>query len=71
MTSANRLAVLACATLVATTAAGCASAKKVVTGGDDKGAITMGTSSGTSVLDPAARTTPVPGWCSTTPSSRC
>ncbi|MFJ9517170.1 ABC transporter substrate-binding protein [Kitasatospora sp. NPDC101801] len=53
MTSANRLAVLACATLVATTAAGCASAKKVVTGGDDKGAITMGTSNVTKVLDPA------------------
>ncbi|KQV22944.1 MULTISPECIES: ABC transporter substrate-binding protein [unclassified Kitasatospora] len=53
MTSANRLAVLACATLVATTAAGCASAKKAVTGGDDKGAITMGTSNVTTVLDPA------------------
>ncbi|MER5866557.1 ABC transporter substrate-binding protein [Kitasatospora sp. NPDC002040] len=53
MTSAHRLAVLACATLVATTAAGCASAKKAVTGSDDKGAITMGSTSGTTVLDPA------------------
>ncbi|GAA3049209.1 ABC transporter substrate-binding protein [Kitasatospora albolonga] len=54
MTSANRLAVLACATLVVTSAAGCASAKKVVSGGgDDKGAITMGTTNVTKVLDPA------------------
>lgn len=53
MTSANRLAVLACAMLVATTAAGCASAKKVVSGDDDKGAITMGTVNITNVLDPA------------------
>ncbi|MFJ8042163.1 ABC transporter substrate-binding protein [Kitasatospora sp. NPDC096147] len=53
MTSAYRLAVLACATLVVTSAAGCASAKKVVSGGDDKGAITMGTTNVTTVLDPA------------------
>ncbi|MER8184176.1 ABC transporter substrate-binding protein [Kitasatospora sp. NPDC094015] len=54
MTSANRrMAVLSCAALVATTAAGCASATKVVTGGDSSGAITMGTTNVTSVLDPA------------------
>ncbi|WP_441247071.1 ABC transporter substrate-binding protein [Kitasatospora sp. McL0602] len=53
MTSANRLAVLSCAALVATTAAGCASATKVVTGGDSGSAITLGTTSVTKVLDPA------------------
>lgn len=53
MTSANRLAVLSCAALVATTAAGCASATKAVTGGDSNGAITMGTTNVTTVLDPA------------------
>ncbi|GAA0688389.1 ABC transporter substrate-binding protein [Kitasatospora atroaurantiaca] len=54
MTSANRLAVLGCAALVATTAAGCASATKAVTGGDSKSsAITMGTVNVTNVLDPA------------------
>ncbi|WP_354643393.1 ABC transporter substrate-binding protein [Kitasatospora camelliae] len=53
MTSPNRLAVLSCAALVASTAAGCASASKVVSGGDSNSAITMGTTSVTSVLDPA------------------
>ncbi|MEU9129984.1 ABC transporter substrate-binding protein [Kitasatospora sp. NPDC048540] len=53
MTTANRLAVLGCAALVASTAAGCASATKVVTGGDSNGAITMGTTNVTTVLDPA------------------
>ncbi|MDH6127094.1 ABC transporter substrate-binding protein [Kitasatospora sp. GP82] len=53
MTSANRLAVLGCAVLVATTAAGCASATKAVTGGDSNGPITMGTVNVTKVLDPA------------------
>ncbi|MGK4579882.1 ABC transporter substrate-binding protein [Kitasatospora sp. HPMI-4] len=54
MTSANRLAVLGCAALVATTAAGCASATKAVTGGSgNNGPITLGTVNVTSVLDPA------------------
>ncbi|KJK55055.1 ABC transporter substrate-binding protein [Saccharothrix sp. ST-888] len=53
MTSANRLAVLGCAVLVATTAAGCASATKAVSGGSASGPITMGTVNTTTVLDPA------------------
>ncbi|MFD9125753.1 ABC transporter substrate-binding protein [Kitasatospora sp. NPDC059571] len=53
MSSANRLAALGCAAVVATTAAGCASATKVVTGGDSPSALTMGTVNVTSVLDPA------------------
>ncbi|MER5640545.1 ABC transporter substrate-binding protein [Kitasatospora sp. NPDC002227] len=53
MTSANRLAVLSCAALVASTAAGCASATKVVTGGGSDSAITLGTTNVTKVLDPA------------------
>jgi len=53
MTSPNRLAVLSCAALVATTAAGCASVEKAATGGDSGSAITMGTTNVTSVLDPA------------------
>ncbi|GAA4873359.1 ABC transporter substrate-binding protein [Kitasatospora terrestris] len=54
MTMPNRLAVLSCAALVATTAAGCASVEKVAGGGDSGGgAITMGTTNVTSVLDPA------------------
>ncbi|GAA2831132.1 ABC transporter substrate-binding protein [Kitasatospora paracochleata] len=54
MTMPNRLAVLSCAALVATTAAGCASVEKAAGGGDSGGgAITMGTTNVTSVLDPA------------------
>ncbi|MEU5386872.1 ABC transporter substrate-binding protein [Kitasatospora cineracea] len=53
MTTPNRLAVLSCAALVATTAAGCASVEKVAGGGGGSTAITMGTTSVTSVLDPA------------------
>ncbi|MGK4578676.1 ABC transporter substrate-binding protein [Kitasatospora sp. HPMI-4] len=54
MTSANRLAALGCAALVATTVAGCASATKAVTGGSsNNGPITMGTVNTTNVLDPA------------------
>ncbi|GAA2145560.1 ABC transporter substrate-binding protein [Kitasatospora kazusensis] len=52
MTSAKRLAVLGCAAMVATTAAGCASASRVV-GGGSSSAITMGTVNVTNVLDPA------------------
>ncbi|MFC8720710.1 ABC transporter substrate-binding protein, partial [Kitasatospora sp. NPDC057198] len=52
MTTPNRLAVLSCAALVATTAAGCASVEKAAGGGGDS-AITMGTTNVTSVLDPA------------------
>jgi peptide/nickel transport system substrate-binding protein len=53
MSSANRLAALGCAAVVATTAAGCAAATKVVTGGDSPSTLTMGTVNVTSVLDPA------------------
>ncbi|MFG2692137.1 ABC transporter substrate-binding protein [Kitasatospora sp. NPDC048407] len=53
MTTPNRLAVLSCAALVATTAAGCASVEKAATGGDNGAAITLGTTNGTTVLDPA------------------
>ncbi|OKJ15736.1 ABC transporter substrate-binding protein [Kitasatospora sp. CB01950] len=53
MTTPNRLAVLSCAALVATTAAGCASVEKVANGGDNGAAITLGTTNGTTVLDPA------------------
>ncbi|MEV4555636.1 ABC transporter substrate-binding protein [Kitasatospora sp. NPDC049285] len=53
MTTPNRLAVLSCAALVATTAAGCASVEKAASGGDGGSSVTMGTTSVTSVLDPA------------------
>ncbi|GJF27445.1 solute-binding transport lipoprotein [Kitasatospora sp. NE20-6] len=53
MSSANRLAVLGCAVVVATAASGCASATKAVTGKDSPSVITMGTTNVTSVLDPA------------------
>ncbi|MFC8451043.1 ABC transporter substrate-binding protein [Kitasatospora sp. NPDC057223] len=53
MTSVHRLAVLTCAGLVATTVAGCGSVTKAVTGSDPGGAIVMGTTSVTNVLDPA------------------
>ncbi|MFC9328145.1 ABC transporter substrate-binding protein [Kitasatospora sp. NPDC057015] len=53
MTSAQRLAALTCAGLVATTVAGCGSVTKAVTGSDPGGAIVMGTTSVTNVLDPA------------------
>ncbi|MFJ1754022.1 ABC transporter substrate-binding protein [Kitasatospora sp. NPDC088134] len=54
MTTPNRLAVLGCAALVVSTAAGCASVEKVASGGGDGGgSITMGTTSVTSTLDPA------------------
>ncbi|RKE22757.1 ABC transporter substrate-binding protein [Streptomyces sp. TLI_171] len=53
MTTPNRLAVLSCAALVVSTAAGCASVEKAATGGDSGGAITIGTTNVTSVLDPA------------------
>ncbi|KDN81524.1 ABC transporter substrate-binding protein [Kitasatospora cheerisanensis] len=53
MTTPNRLAVLSCAALVVTTAAGCASVEKVANGGDSGAAITLGTTNGTTVLDPA------------------
>ncbi|MGX4734241.1 ABC transporter substrate-binding protein [Kitasatospora griseola] len=53
MTTPNRLAVLSCAALVVTTAAGCASVEKVANGGDNGAAITLGTTNGTTVLDPA------------------
>ncbi|MFJ9949049.1 ABC transporter substrate-binding protein [Kitasatospora sp. NPDC091207] len=51
-TSAERLAVLGCAGLVAVSVAGCGSVTDAVKGGGDK-AITMGTTSVTNVLDPA------------------
>ncbi|MFF2044304.1 ABC transporter substrate-binding protein [Kitasatospora sp. NPDC058170] len=50
--SAERLAVLGCAGLVAVSVAGCGSVTDAVKGDGDK-AITMGTTSLTSVLDPA------------------
>ncbi|MEV8095338.1 ABC transporter substrate-binding protein [Kitasatospora sp. NPDC085879] len=53
MSSAHRLAVLGCAVMVASSAAGCASATKAVTGKDSPSTITMGTTNVTSVLDPA------------------
>ena len=53
MTSAHRLAVLTCAGIVASTVAGCGSVTNAVTGSDPGGAIVMGTTSVTSVLDPA------------------
>ncbi|MFJ5926175.1 ABC transporter substrate-binding protein [Kitasatospora sp. NPDC092948] len=54
MTTPNRLAVLSCAALVVTTAAGCASVEKVAGGGDGNGAaITLGTTNGATVFDPA------------------
>ncbi|MDH6708103.1 peptide/nickel transport system substrate-binding protein [Kitasatospora sp. MAA19] len=52
-TSAERLAVLGCAGLVAVTAAGCGSVTDAVKGEGGK-AITMGTTQLTGVLDPAA-----------------
>ncbi|MER7752465.1 ABC transporter substrate-binding protein [Kitasatospora sp. NPDC097643] len=52
-TSAERLAVLGCAGLVAVTVAGCGSVTDAVKGDSGK-SITMGTSQLTSVLDPAA-----------------
>lgn len=52
MTSANRLAVLSCAALVASMGTGCASVQNAA-GGGANGAITMGTTYTTSVLDPA------------------
>lgn len=51
MTSANRLAALGCAALVATTVAGCSSVQKVAGGGSDT--ITMGTANLADSLDPA------------------
>ncbi|WP_051970846.1 ABC transporter substrate-binding protein [Kitasatospora azatica] len=50
----GRLLTLGCATLVATSLAGCGSVKSIAGGGDgNKNAITMGTTNVTGVLDPA------------------
>ncbi|WP_316520359.1 ABC transporter substrate-binding protein [Kitasatospora brasiliensis] len=52
-TSAERLAVLGCAGLVAVSVTGCGSVTDVVNGGGGDKSITMGTSQLTGVLDPA------------------
>ncbi|MFE2409730.1 ABC transporter substrate-binding protein [Kitasatospora sp. NPDC059408] len=52
-TSAERLAVLGCAGLVAVTVAGCGSVTDAVKGGGGSSSVTMGTAQLTSVLDPA------------------
>ncbi|MFI6446887.1 ABC transporter substrate-binding protein [Kitasatospora sp. NPDC050543] len=53
MTSTSRLAALGCAALVASTVAGCGSVTEAVSGGGSGKTIAMGTTSVTSVLDPA------------------